>query len=78
MEAGYTAGEFWGLVVQTLCLPAAAVALVTFLNISYKSQAWSAWVRSILLCWLVPLMTSVVVGGGGGGGWVVFNPPADG
>lgn len=45
VDAGYTVGEFWGLVLQTLCLPAAAVALMSFALHSYKSPAWPSWVR---------------------------------
>lgn len=43
-SAGYTEAEFWGLALETLCLPAAAVAFMTFALHYYKSPAWSYWV----------------------------------
>ena len=45
MDSGYTVGQFWGLVLQTLCLPAAAVAFMSFSLHSYKSSAWPSWVN---------------------------------
>ncbi|CAM9257029.1 unnamed protein product [Ectocarpus sp. 6 AP-2014] len=47
VDSGYTVGQFWGLVTQTLCLPAAAVALMTFALHSYKSPAWPSWVKAV-------------------------------
>ncbi|CAM9834238.1 unnamed protein product, partial [Choristocarpus tenellus] len=44
-SSGYTAGQFWGLVLQTFFLPAAAIALMTFALHSYKSSGWPAFVR---------------------------------
>ena len=46
MDSGYTVAEFWGLVLQMLCLPAAAVAFMGFSLHSYKSAAWPTWVRT--------------------------------
>ncbi|CAN0139720.1 unnamed protein product, partial [Ectocarpus fasciculatus] len=53
VDSGYTVGQFWGLVMQTLCLPAAAVALMTVALHSYKSPAWPSWVRSCSFARLV-------------------------
>eukprot|EP00752_Nemacystus_decipiens_P007965 g7118.t1 len=46
VDSGYTVGEFWGLVLQTLCLPAAAAAFMSFSLHSYKSSAWPSWVKA--------------------------------
>lgn len=68
VDAGYTVGEFWGLVLQSLCLPAAAVALMSFGLHSYKSSAWPSWVRLSL----VSALRNVVITRRGGAyayGW---------
>ncbi|CAM9467086.1 unnamed protein product, partial [Sphacelaria rigidula] len=44
-DDGYSEPEFWGLVLQTVCLPAAAIALMSFSLHFYKSPAWNPWVR---------------------------------
>ena len=46
VTGGYTVGEFWGLVLQTVCLPGATVALLTSMLFFYKSPAWPSWVSS--------------------------------
>ena len=61
MDAGYTSGYFWGMVIQKFYLPAAAVSLVTFAHLAPTCIRPGQHAR-VLFCWLVPL------GGGGGAG----------
>ncbi|CAN0289355.1 unnamed protein product [Scytosiphon promiscuus] len=62
LDAGYSAGEFWGLVLQSLCLPAAAVALMSFGLHSYKSSAWPAWMKAaVYLSLLVGLAVCAAI-----------------
>lgn len=52
-DSGYTEAEFGGLVLQTLCLPAAAIALMSFSLHFYKSPAWNPWAKVVMFVLLL-------------------------